>query len=641
MAEKNIKFYIINATKIAEEIGLGGRTNTIMQSAFFKVANVIPYDLSVKEMKAAIVKSYGAKGENIVNMNYAAVDRGGDVEKIEIPSEWSAIEVKPVENTKERPDFVKNIMEPINALKGDDLPVSAFVDRADGTFPAGTTEFEKRGVAINVPEWIADNCIQCNQCSYVCPHAAIRPFLLSEEEAAAAPDGTALLKGIGGTKEYKFRMQVSVLDCTGCGNCVDVCPSKTKALEMKPLGTQEAEVERWEYMNYKVGYKDTILEKSKTVKNSQFAQPLFEFSGACAGCGETPYIKAITQLFGERMLIANATGCSSIYGGSAPATPYCKNYNSGKGPAWANSLFEDNAEYGFGMALAVNKMRDRIQDRMEKAENSSLSTETKTAFKEWIQYREDAEKTDEVSGKVIANLKKESDPIAKELLALEQYFSKKSVWIFGGDGWAYDIGYGGLDHVLASGEDVNVLVMDTEVYSNTGGQASKATPVGSVAKFAAAGMRTRKKDLGAMAMTYGYVYVAQVAMGASQAQYFKAIKEAEAYPGPSLIIAYAPCIAHGIKSGMGKTQAEEKLAVEAGYWHNYRYNPLLEAEGKNPFILDSKEPDWNMFQDFLKGEVRYSSLIKSFPEAAKELFVVAEKDAKWRYNFYKKLSEDK
>ncbi len=639
LADKKISFYIINATKIAEEIGLEGRTNTIMQSAFFKVSGVIPYDTAVKGMKTAILKTYGTKGDDIVNMNYAAVDRGGNVIKIDIPEEWADIEIKETVEVDNRPAFIKNIMDPIVSLKGDELKVSAFSGREDGTFPAGTTEFEKRGVAVNVPEWLSENCIQCNQCSYICPHAAIRPFLLTDKELENAPSGTKAIKGIGGTKEYYFRMQVSVLDCTGCGNCVDVCPSKEKSLVMRPIGTQEADIERWEYMHHKVGYKDYVLDKEKTVKNSQFVQPLFEFSGACSGCGETPYIKTITQLFGERMLIANATGCSSIYGGSAPSTPYCKNQKTGKGPAWANSLFEDNAEYGYGMAIGIDKLRDRIADRIEKLMDTDIGSGTKEALKKWMENKDNAQESITASEKAIALLKNETHPLAKELLSLEQYFIKKSVWIFGGDGWAYDIGYGGLDHVLASGEDVNVLVMDTEVYSNTGGQASKATPVGSVAKFAAAGMRTRKKDLGAMAMTYGYVYVAQVAMGASQSQFFKAIKEAEAYPGPSLIIAYAPCIAHGIKIGMGKTQLEEKLAVEAGYWHNYRYNPVLEEEGKNPFILDSKEPDWSKFQQFLKGEGRYASLQKSFPEVAEKLFEIAEKDAKWRYNNYLRLSK--
>ncbi|MBN2683605.1 MAG: pyruvate:ferredoxin (flavodoxin) oxidoreductase [Bacteroidales bacterium] len=639
LADKNIKVYIINATAIAEEIGLGNRTNTIMQAAFFKVSNVIPYELAVKEMKKAIDKSYGRKGEHIVKMNYASVDKGGEVAELIVPKEWANLSSSPKQIDENLPDFVKNVMLPINALKGDDLPVSAFVGREDGQLPQGTTAFEKRGIAVNIPEWIGANCIQCNQCSYVCPHAAIRPFLLDEKEAAAAPANTELIQGIGGTKAYKFRMQISPLDCTGCGNCVDVCPSKTKALEMKPLGTQEAEINRWEHMHHKVGYKDAVLDKYSTVKNSQFAQPLFEFSGACAGCGETPYIKAITQLYGQRMIVANATGCSSIYGGTFPASPYCKNLKTGYGPAWANSLFEDNAEYGYGIGLGVEQMRRRIEDRMKKAMETEISGELKSLFKEWIDNKNNADLTMELAAKLVPIMKKESNPLVKEILSLEQYLVKKSIWIFGGDGWAYDIGYGGLDHVIASGDDVNILVLDTEVYSNTGGQASKSTPVGAVAKFAASGMKTRKKDLGAMAMTYGYVYIAQVAMGSSQAQYFKAIKEAEAYPGPSLIIAYAPCIAHGLKEGMGATQLETKKAVESGYWHLYRYNPLLETEGKNPFTLDSKEPDWDKFQNFLKSEVRYSSLMKSFPGEADKLFKIAEEDAKWRYRNYVRLSQ--
>ncbi|NCC87669.1 MAG: pyruvate:ferredoxin (flavodoxin) oxidoreductase [Clostridia bacterium] len=637
LAEKKIKFYIINATEIAEEIGLGNRTNTILQSAFFKISNVIPYEKAVEHMKKMIVKSYGKKGESIVAMNYKAVDAGDAITQIEIPAEWANIKTDgfKIIRTREVPEFIASVADIMNAQKGDDLPVSTFNGREDGTFPNGTTKYEKRGVAVNVPEWISENCIQCNQCSYVCPHAAIRPFLLTDDELAKAPANTKTIKGIGGTKEYNFRMQVSVLDCTGCGNCVDVCPAKTKALDMKPLGSQMEQVDRWYYMDEVVGYKDTVLEKDKTVKNSQFAQPLFEFSGACAGCGETPYIKTITQLFGERMLIANATGCSSIYGGSAPATPYCQSYKSGKGPAWANSLFEDNAEYGFGMAAGIEKMREKIAMLLKEAKWSGAAAE---ATQEWLSGMNNAEASEIASAKLIAAIEKLDDPIAKEVLAKKQYLIKKSVWVFGGDGWAYDIGYGGLDHVIASGKDINILVLDTEVYSNTGGQASKSTPVGAVAKFAASGMRTRKKDLGAMAMTYGYVYVAQVAMGASQNQYFKAIKEAEAYPGPSLIIAYAPCINHGLRAGMGKTQEEEKLAVECGYWANWRYNPMLEAEGKNPFTIDSKEPDWSKFQDFLHGEVRYTSLMKEFPEEAKVLFKAAEENAKWRFNYYKKLA---
>ena len=636
LAENEIKFYIINGTKLGEELGLGNRTNTIMQAAFFKITNVIPFEQAAEEMKKAIVKSYGNKGEKVVNMNFSAVDAGGEnVVEVEVSADWKNLkeEAKKAENN--RPKFIAEVVDPMNAQKGDDLAVSAFSGREDGTFPAGTTKFEKRGIAVNVPEWKEETCIQCNQCAYVCPHAAIRPFLLTDEELAAAPAGTAVKPATGkDLKGLHFRIQVAVEDCTGCGNCADVCPApKEKALVMEHLETQIDEKERWHYMDQTVGYKE--LMPKNNVKNSQFAQPLFEFSGACAGCGETPYIKLITQLFGERMMVANATGCSSIYGGSAPATPYCKNDKSGKGPAWANSLFEDNAEFGFGMNEGVRKMRDRIALRMEGAMDD-VNAESKAAFTEWLENKDNGEASVEASAKVEAALVNETHAVAKEILSLKNYLIKKSQWIFGGDGWAYDIGFGGLDHVLASGEDVNVLVMDTEIYSNTGGQASKATPVGAVAKFAAAGKRIRKKDLGMIAISYGYVYVAQVAMGANQAQYMKAIKEAEAYPGPSLIIAYSPCISHGLKASMGKSQAEEKKAVEAGYWQMYRNNPALENEGKNPFTLDSKEPKWENFQDFLLGEVRYTSLQKSFPEQAKELFAAAEENAKWRYKTYKR-----
>jgi pyruvate-ferredoxin/flavodoxin oxidoreductase len=636
LAEKKVNFYIINATAIAEKIGLGNRTNTILQSAFFKIANVIPYEKAVEQMKKAIVKSYGKKGEEIVNMNNAAVDRGGDAVKIEVPAEWASIVAEPLTFNTNAPEFIQKIADPINAQMGDDLPVSTFLGWEDGTFPAGTTAYEKRGTAVNIPEWQGNNCIQCNQCAYVCPHAAIRPFLLTQEEAAGVPEGTQLVKGNGAVKEFQFRIQVSPLDCTGCGNCADVCPAPNKALVMKHLDTQMNEVERWNYMHGKVGYKDTILDKTKTVKNLQFAQPLFEFSGACAGCGETPYIKAITQLFGDRMMVANATGCSSIYGGSAPATPYCTNAK-GHGPAWANSLFEDNAEFGLGMRVGVEKMRETIKNKLA-ANLESFSADTAAAAKEWIENMAFAEKSRVASAKLEAALATETSEVAKELLAIKSYFVKKSQWIFGGDGWAYDIGFGGLDHVIASGEDVNILVMDTEVYSNTGGQSSKSTPVAAVAKFAASGKRIRKKDLGMIAMSYGYVYVAQVSMGASQNQYFQAIKEAEAYPGPSLIIAYSPCINHGLKNGMGHSQKEAKLAVECGYWHLYRFNPQLEAEGKNPFTIDSKDPDWSKFQNFLMSEVRYTSLKKGFPEVADELFAASENNAKWRYNSYKRLA---
>ncbi|MGE5349882.1 MAG: pyruvate:ferredoxin (flavodoxin) oxidoreductase, partial [Actinomycetota bacterium] len=638
MAENNINFYIINATSIADELGLGTRTNTIMQSAFFKVSEVIPYKLAVDEMKHAVIKAYGKKGENIVKMNNDAIDRGGDVTKVEIPAEWANIKVQAVKDESGKPEFIREVVDVINGLRGDDLPVSAFVGREDGTFPAGTSAYEKRGIAVNVPEWQMEKCIQCNQCSYVCPHAAIRPFLLTDEELAAAPAGTTAKQGIGNTKSHKFRIQVSVYDCTGCGNCADVCPSKEKALIMKPLETQLDQAERWTYMHEQVGYKENVVDKYTNVKNSQFAQPLFEFSGACAGCGETPYIKAITQLYGDRMVISNATGCSSIYGGSAPSMPYTTNKN-GHGPAWANSLFEDNAEYGFGLMLGSNQIRDRIERLMKESLGNGLAPETVAAFNEWIAEKENSKVTRVVADKVIAACEKDKSPVCGEILSLKEYLVKKSFWVFGGDGWAYDIGYGGLDHVLASGENINVLVLDTEVYSNTGGQASKSTPAGAVAKFAASGKKIRKKDLGQMAMTYGYVYVAQVSMGASQNQYFKAIREAEEYPGPSLIIAYSPCINHGLRNGMGKTQQQAEDAVTSGYWHNYRYDPRLEAEGKNPFQLDSKEPDWSKFQDFLRSEVRYTSLLKDFPGEADVLFKQAEENARWRYNTYKRLSE--
>jgi pyruvate-ferredoxin/flavodoxin oxidoreductase len=638
LAEHEIKFYIINATKIAEEIGLGNRTNTIMQAAFFKISNVIPYELAVEEMKRMIRKSFGNKGEEIVKMNNAAVDAGSAVIRVDVPSEWKNLSGIDVKEEPDVPDFIKNIAIPINHLKGDDLPVSAFLGREDGTFMAGTTEFEKRGIAVNVPEWKVEHCIQCNQCAYVCPHACIRPFLISDEELKNAPEDTVTQDTKGKFAGYHFRIQVSVLDCTGCGNCADNCPSKEKALVMEPLETQLGEVARWDYISKNVTYKDQIVPKDQSVKNSQFAQPLFEFSGACAGCGETPYIKVITQLFGERMIISNATGCSSIYGGSAPSTPYRPHNVSGHGPAWANSLFEDNAEYGYGVTIGVAKLRDRIALRMKEAMKAGMNDELKEACQDWIDNMINAEGSETSAKKLIPLLEKSKDPVAAEILSLKQYLVKKSVWIIGGDGWAYDIGYGGLDHVLASGEDLNVLVLDTEVYSNTGGQASKSTPVGAVAKFAASGKKIRKKDLGLMAISYGYVYVAQVAMGASQNQYFKALKEAEAYPGPSLIIAYSPCINHGIRNGMGQTQYEQELAVNAGYWQLYRYNPLLEAEGKNPFQLDSKEPDWSQFQGFLNGEVRYSSLKKAFPSEAARLDALAEQNARWRYETYRRLA---
>ena len=640
IGKKNITLYIINATKIAAEIGLGGRTNTILQSAFFKITGIIPYEEAVSYMKKAIVKSYGKKGENVVNMNYAAVDRGGEYTKVEIPADWKDITAKFENPNKDRlaPAFVKEIADVVNAQCGDTLPVSAFKDLADGTIPAGTTAYEKRGVAVKVPEWQADNCIQCNNCAFVCPHAAIRPFLLTDEEAAAAPAGIKTQQGKAVFKEYKFAISVSVMDCTGCGNCADVCPAKEKALVMKPLDTQVAKQAEFDYLHSHVGYKDGVQNKAANVKNAQFAQPLFEFSGACAGCGETPYIKTITQLFGDHMMVANATGCSSIYGASFPAAPYCKDAN-GHGPAWANSLFEDFCEFGLGMKLGSDRARSTVARLMEEGlACSCCSNEMKDLFTKWLENRNDAKVTREVADALIPLCEACGCDICKQLVEYKTFIPARSQWIIGGDGASYDIGYGGLDHVLASGENVNILVLDTEVYSNTGGQSSKATPAGAIAKFAASGKRVRKKDLGMMAMSYGYVYVAQVAMGASPAQYFNAIKEAEAYDGPSLVIAYAPCINHGLKAGMGLSQKEEKLAVECGYWHLYRFNPALEGTDKNPFTLDSKEPDWSKFQDFLKGEVRFASLYKMFPDRAGELLQKTEEFAKIRLETYKRLA---
>ena len=641
IGKKNITLYIINATKIAAEIGLGGRTNTILQSAFFKITGIIPYEEAVGYMKKAIVKSYGKKGEHIVNMNYAAVDRGGEYTKVEIPADWKDITAKFENPNKDRlaPAFVKEIADIVNAQAGDTLPVSVFNDYVDGTIPAGTSAYEKRGVAVKVPEWKADNCIQCNTCAFVCPHAAIRPFLLTDEEAANAPEGLQLQQGKAVFKEYKFALSVSVLDCTGCGNCADVCPSKEKALVMMPLETQEAKQAEFDWLNSHIGYKDNVQPKTQNIKNAQFAQPLFEFSGACAGCGETPYIKTITQLFGDHMMIANATGCSSIYGASFPAAPYCKNAE-GHGPSWANSLFEDFCEFGLGMKLGSDRARMTVARLMEQGLSCSCCTdEMKALFTQWLENKEDAKVTREVADKLIPLCENCGCDVCKGLVEYKTFIPARCQWIIGGDGASYDIGYGGLDHVLASGENVNILVLDTEVYSNTGGQSSKATPAGAIAKFAASGKRVRKKDLGMMAMSYGYVYVAQVAMGASPAQYFNAIKEAEAYDGPSLIIAYAPCINHGLKAGMGLSQKEEKLAVECGYWHLYRYNPALEGTDKNPFTLDSKEPDWSKFQDFLKGEVRFSSLYKMYPDSADELLQKTEEFAKVRLETYKRLAK--
>ncbi|MDR1623667.1 MAG: pyruvate:ferredoxin (flavodoxin) oxidoreductase [Tannerellaceae bacterium] len=678
-AKKHITVYYINATKIAEEIGLGNRTNTILQSAFFRITKVIPAELAIEQMKKFIVKSYGNKGEQIVNMNYAAVDQGGAYKQLAVKPEWATLADDERER-KEQPAFIKNVVNVINAQDGDLLPVSTFVGIEDGTWQQGTAKYEKRGVATHVPAWTPENCIQCNKCAYVCPHASIRPFMLDEAEQAKAPFNNTL-KAIG--KQFdgmKFRIQVSVLDCLGCGNCADVCPGNKqgKALEMAPLESQLAEAPNWDYCAVEVKSKQHLVNVEANVKNSQFATPLFEFSGACSGCGETPYVKLLSQLFGERQMIANATGCSSIYSGSVPSTPYTKGEN-GRGPAWANSLFEDFAEYGMGMTMAVETMRSRAvektkalmaiewtQQRVKEAAQAWLdnmnnggaagrkAADDYAAALQWgaasidetIAYfesagAEHAEQLAQMKALKAGGVTTCTCPactLCQELLELKQYFVKPSQWIIGGDGAAYDIGFGGLDHVLASGRDVNVLVLDTEVYSNTGGQSSKATPVGAIAKFAAAGKRIRKKDLGLIASTYGYVYVAQVAMGADQAQTLKAIREAEAYNGPSIVIAYAPCIAHGLRSGMGKSQQEEANAVACGYWHLWRYNPELENEGKNPFTLDSKEPKWEAFEDFLKGEVRYSSVMKQYPSQAAELFAAAKENARWRYNNYKRLA---
>ena len=643
-AQNNIAVYYINATKIAQEIGLGNRTNTILQSAFFRITGVIPVDLAVEQMKKFIVKSYGKKGEDVVNKNYAAVDRGGEYHQLTVDPAWANLEVEaPAANND--PAFINEVVRPINAQDGDLLPVSAFKGIEDGTWYQGTAKYEKRGVAAFVPVWNSENCIQCNQCAYVCPHAAIRPFVLDEEEKKNAPEfATIAVKAPATMKGMAFRMQVDVMDCLGCGNCADVCPGfkGNKALSMVPLEGQLAEADNWTYCVDNVKSKQNLVDVKSNVKNSQFATPLFEFSGACSGCGETPYVKLISQLFGDRQMVSNATGCSSIYSGSVPSTPYTTN-EKGHGPAWANSLFEDFCEFGLGMELANEKMRARIQKAMEDAiAYEGTPAEYKEVFQAWIENQNDADKTKELAEQIIPMVEASKDkcPACATIAGLSQFLIKCSQWIIGGDGASYDIGYGGLDHVIASGKNVNILVLDTEVYSNTGGQSSKATPLGAIAKFAASGKRVRKKDLGLMATTYGYVYVAQIAMGADQAQTLKALREAEAYDGPSLIIAYAPCINHGLKKGMGKSQAEEKAAVECGYWHLWRYNPALEAEGKNPFSLDSKEPDWSKFQDFLKGEVRFASVMKQYPTEAAELFKAAEDNAKWRLRSYKRLAAE-
>lgn len=645
IAEKNISFYTINAVKLASEIGLGNRINMIMQGAFFKLINLLPEEVFVKELKDAASKSYGKKGENVVSMNHQAIDAGvNNIHKVNVPAHWKDAkdEVKDEPDIVE-PDFVRNIMRPMQRQKGYELPVSAFKGLEDGTIPGGTTAYEKRGIAVNVPEWIMENCIQCNQCSFICPHAVIRPFLLTEEEAKNAPETFNYKKAVGkGLEGYYFKIQISPMDCTGCGNCADVCPAKDKALEMKPIETQlPAQAENWVYATTKVGYK-AELAPGKTVKDSQFRQPLMEFSGACAGCGETPYIKLITQLFGERMMIANATGCSTIWGASSPSSAYTANHE-GKGPAWANSLFEDGAEFGFGMYLANKQMRNKLESLMKELISKNIEQHIVELLNDWIHYRDDGEVSKEVSHKLMKalNAYKSADPevndLVEQIKEREDYLVKRSHWIIGGDGWAYDIGYGGLDHVVASGEDINILVFDTEIYSNTGGQSSKSTPTAAVAKFAASGKKSGKKDLGRMLMTYGNVYVAQVGINADQSQFVKAVREAESYKGPSVIIAYAPCISHGIKEGMGRSMETIKRAVKAGYWHLYRYNPDLKKENKNPFILDSKEPT-ESFRDFIMGQVRYSSLARAFPKEAEELFTLAEERAKEKYETYKTLA---
>ncbi|MBQ3404400.1 MAG: pyruvate:ferredoxin (flavodoxin) oxidoreductase, partial [Oscillospiraceae bacterium] len=642
IAENNIQLYTIDALKLARSFGLGNRTNSILQSAFFKLANILPIDDAVKYMKDAVEATYGRKGDKVVSMNQAAIDAGVEnLVKVEIPASWSNPEpdapvAKPEGARPELADYVHDILYPTVAMRGESLPVSAFLPTKNGILPAGTAAFEKRGIANDVPEWQPANCIQCNQCSIACPHAAIRPFALDPDEVANAPEGMKFIPMTGkGNEDRKFAIAVSVMDCTGCGSCASVCPAKQKALVMKPLDEQREEQKNFDYAVKNISFKDTGFAET-TVKGSQFKQPLLEFSGACAGCGETPYAKLVTQLFGDRMYLANATGCSSIWGGSAPSTPYTVN-KDGKGPAWSNSLFEDNAEFGLGMASAVKQRRAGVAQVVKSLiETDGCDAAIKEAGQNWLDKMDDSKESRPAGEKLTELCKAAANgsgavaELAAKVVAGSDMLTKPSMWMFGGDGWAYDIGFGGLDHVLASGENVNVLVFDTEVYSNTGGQASKATPIGAVAQFAAAGKAVKKKELAQIAMSYGYIYVAQISLGASYQQAVKAIVEAESYDGPSLIVAYAPCINHGAKAGMAKAMDEAKRGVEAGYWNLLRYDPRLEKEGKNPLIIDSKAPSAS-YNDFIMGEDRYASLTLSFPERAKTLFGIAEKNSVERY----------
>lgn len=642
IAQNEIQFYIIDAVSIGRQLGLGNRTNAVLQSAFFKLSDIIPIEEALGHMKKAILKSYGKKGDEVVSMNYAAVDQGIEkLVKVQVPESWKTITDEKDKCQEKLPDFVVKVMNPINALKGDSLPVSTFKEMADGTVPLGTSRYDKRGTAVDIPKWDMKNCIQCNQCSYACPHAAIRPFLLSRDEAGQAPQTFVSAQAKGKNMEqYKYRMQVSPLDCMGCGVCENVCPSKEKALIMKPLETQEYEEKNWDYA-INLSVKENPLDKM-TVKGSQFEQPLLEFSGACAGCGETPYMKLLTQLFGDRLIIANATGCTQAWGAAMPSFPYTTN-SKGHGPAWSNSLFENNAEYALGIYLAETQQREHLANELTEMLKTDETPEVMSAIQRWFESYDDGDASKKAVSNLLdvlenSKLSETSLQIYRRILRSKEHLSKKSIWMYGGDGWAYDIGYGGLDHVLASGKDVNVLVVDTEVYSNTGGQSSKASPVGAVAKFAASGKKTRKKDLGLLAMSYGYVYVAQVAMGANPAQLIKAMTEAEKFKGPSLIIAYAPCVAHGLVKGMSHSQEEMKLAVNSGYWNLYRYNPDLKEQGKNPFVMDSKKPSMNL-REFLMGEVRFASLYRTFPDEAEKLLADAERGAGERYKEYMKMAE--